>query len=66
MAAVAQQQGHDIVTTTFVSLVGVGLFAIFAGMSDDVGQLMLVLMWGIVIGWMLLHTTQLAGMVKAL
>lgn len=62
----AAQQGHSITTTTFVSLVGVALFAILAGMSDDMGKLMLIFMWGIVLGWALLHTSQLATMVKAI
>jgi len=54
------------VTTTFVELVGVGLFAILAGMSDDMGKIMLIIMWGCVLGWCLLHTSQLSSMVKAL
>lgn len=62
----ATQTGHNVVTTTFVGLAGVGLFAIFAGMSDNVGKLLLLLMWGFVLGWLLLHTSQLASMVKAL
>lgn len=60
------QQGRDIITTTFVELVAVALFTIFAGMSDDVGKTLLVIMWGIVLLWMLTHTGQLATMVKAL
>lgn len=64
--ATKQQQGHDIVTVTFVSLLGVGLFAVLAGMSDNMGKLMLIFMWGLVIGWALLHTQQLGTMVKSL
>ena len=60
------QVGHDVVTVTFIQLTAVALFAIFAGMSDDVGKLMLILMWGFVLGWALLHTAQLGTMVKAL
>lgn len=60
------QAGHDVVTTMFVELVAIALFAILAGMSDDMGKMMLIFMWGLVIGWMLLHTSQLATMVKAL
>lgn len=60
------QQGRDIITTTFVELVAVGLFAILAGMNDEAGKLLLVIMWGIVLLWMLTHTSQLAKMVKAL
>jgi hypothetical protein len=60
------QPGRDIVTTTFASLVGVALFTILGGMNDQMGKVMLVLMWGFMLGWLLLHTSQLAGMVKAL
>lgn len=60
------QTGRDIVVTTFVELLAVALFAILAGMSDDMGKVMLILMWGFMLGWMLLHTKQLETMVKAL
>lgn len=60
------QTGRNLVTTTFAELVGIALFAILGGMSDDMGRLMLILMWGFVLGWCLLHTSQLASMVKAL
>lgn len=60
------QLGRDIVTTTFVELVAVGLFAILAGMNDDAGKMLLVIMWGLVLLWMITHTGQLANMVKAL
>lgn len=62
----SSQTGHDLITTTFVELVGISLFAILAGMSDDVGKIMLILMWGFFLGWCLLHTAQLGTMVKAL
>lgn len=60
------QLGHDIITTTFIELVAVGLFAIFAGMNDDAGKMLLVIMWGLVLLWLLTHTNQLANMVKSL
>lgn len=62
----ATQTGHNLVATTAVELVAVAIFAIMAGMSDDMGKVMLILMWGFFLGWCLLHTQQLAGMVKAL
>jgi hypothetical protein len=64
--AAAKQAGNSLVTTTFVGLFGVAVFAILAGMSDDMGKIMLIIMWGIVLGWFLLHTSQLSSMVKAL
>ena len=53
-------------SVTLIELVGVALFAILAGMSDDMGKLMLVVMWGIVLGWGLLHVSELQTLVKAL
>lgn len=61
-----KQPGNDILTVTFVELVGVAVFTMLAGVSDDMGSVMVVLMWGILLGWMLLHTTELGTMVKAL
>jgi hypothetical protein len=55
-----------VVTTTFISLTGVALFAILAGMSDNMGKIMLIIMWGFVLGWMLLHTSELKTLVSAL
>lgn len=60
------QTGHDVVTTTAVQLIGVAVFTALAGVSDDMGSVMVVLMWGIFLGWLLLHTTELGNMVKAL
>lgn len=62
----AQQSGHSLVDTTFIELTAIALFAILAGMSDDMGKIMLIFMWGLVLGYMLLHTSQLASIVKAL
>jgi len=64
--ATTTQTGNNLITTTLIELVGVGLLAILAGMSDDVGKVMLILMWGFMLGWLLLHTSQLAEMVKAI
>lgn len=66
MAAAKAQPGHSIVTTTFVELLGVAVFTVMAGFSDDMGSLMVVLMWGILLGWALLHTSQLQTIVSAL
>lgn len=53
-------------TTTAVELIGVSLLAILAGISDDMGKVIVVLMWGFLLGWLLLNTAQLGNMVKAL
>lgn len=62
----AKQPGNDIVITTAIELLGVGVFTILAGISDDMGQVMVVIMWGIVLGWFLLHTSEFAKMVGSL
>lgn len=61
-----QQTGHDIVTTTAIELIGVALFGILAGISDDMGSVMVVIMWGILLGWLLLNTAELGNLVKGL
>jgi hypothetical protein len=62
----SQQPGNSLVITTAVELLGVGVFTLLAGISDDMGALMVVIMWGIVLGWALLHTNELSNMVKGL
>lgn len=52
--------------TTAVELLGMGVFTLLAGISDDMGALVVVIMWGIVLGWALLHTSELSNMVKGL
>lgn len=64
MATAAKQPGNEILVTTCVQLIGVGLFGVMAGMSPGMGTIMVVLMWGFVLGWLLLNTTQLANLVK--
>ena len=65
-AAKPKQPGNDLITVTAVQLVGVAAFTMLAGISDDMGTVMVVIMWGIFLGWMLIHTTELGTMVKAL
>lgn len=62
----ASTPAHDIVTTTFVGLLGVGVFTFLAGLNDQMGTLVVILMWGFFLGWALLHTSELGDMVKAL
>lgn len=64
--ATKTQPGRDIVTTTAVELIGVAVFTFLAGINDDMGTVVVILMWGFALGWALLHTTQLGNMVKAL
>ena len=64
--ATKSQPGHDLVTVTFVQLLGVAVFTMMAGISDDMGSVMVVIMWGIFLGWLLVNTSELQKMVGAL
>lgn len=66
MATSKSQPGNSLFVTTAVELLGVGVFTLLAGISDDMGALVVVIMWGIVLGWALLHTSELSNMVKGL
>lgn len=58
----ATQAGYDIVVTTAVELIGVGLLALLAETSDQVGNLIVIFMVGILIIWAITHTKQLSSM----
>lgn len=58
-----QQSGYDVVVTTAFELIGVGLLALIAGISDQVGKIVVIVMVGFLIGWMLLNTSTLTGWV---
>ena len=60
----AAQSGHDIVLTTAVELVGVALMGILAGINDDLGKVLVIVMWGFVLGWFILNSAQLKSMVS--
>lgn len=61
-AAKKQQPGNDVITTTTIELIGVAVFTMLAGINDDMGSVMVVIMWGILLGWLLLHTSNLQHM----
>lgn len=50
--------------TTAVELVGVALFGILAGINDDLGKVLVIVMWGFVLGWFLINAGQLKSMVS--
>lgn len=56
--------GSDIVTTTAFELIAVGLMALLAGVSDDVGKVVVVVMTGFLIGWLIINAPTLAGWIK--
>lgn len=51
--------GTQLLATVGVELFGVGVFTVIAGFSEDVGNIMVIIMVGILLGWMLLNTTEL-------
>lgn len=58
-----QQSGYDVVVTTAFELIGVGLLTLIAGISDQMGKIVVIVMVGFLIGWLLLNTSTLAGWV---
>jgi hypothetical protein len=56
--------GSDIIVTTAFELIGVGLLALLASTSDQMGTVVIIVMIGFVIGWLLVHSNTLAGWVK--
>jgi hypothetical protein len=61
MASASGQPGRNVITTTTFELIGVGALAILAGMNDDLGGVIVILMWGFLIGWLFLHSASLAS-----
>ena len=57
MATTAPKQpGYDIVVTTAVELVGVGLLALLAGTNDNLARIIIIIMAGWMVLWALSHT----------
>ena len=54
------QPGADVVVTTAFELIGVGLLALLAGASDQMGTIIVVIMVGFLVGWLLLNSGTLA------
>lgn len=50
------QPGYDVVVTTAFELIGIGLLALLAGVSDNMGKIVIIVMSGFLIGWLLLNT----------
>lgn len=60
------QPGRDIVVSTTVELLGVGIVALIAGISDEAGSTMVVFMAGLALIWFLMHVPQLQRIVGKL
>jgi len=64
MASTKQQKNPtDVVVEGIVQLLGVGALALLAGVSDEVGKIIVVIMAGIMLIWLMTHTTQLKTIV---
>lgn len=50
------QPGHEIVVTTAVELIGVSLMTLLAGTSDQMGNIVIVVMIGFALAWTLANT----------
>jgi hypothetical protein len=58
--------GSDIVTTTAFELIGVGLMALLAGVNDQMGSIVVIIMAGFLLGWLLVNSGTLTGWMKNL
>jgi hypothetical protein len=57
---------HNIIVTVAIELIGVGLLALLAGISDEIGRIIVIIMVGIAIVWALSHTSLLSDMTSKL
>lgn len=62
--ATKAKTGEDVIITTIIQLLGVGLLALIAGISDDVGSIVVTIMAGIMLIWLMTHSTQLKAIVS--
>lgn len=53
------QTGNEIVVTTAVELIGIGLLALLASSNDQLGSIIVIFMAGILVLWLIMHTSQL-------
>jgi hypothetical protein len=59
------QPGYDVVVTTAFELIGVGLVTLLAGTSDQMGNIVIIVMAGFMIGWLIFNSGTLEKWVKA-
>jgi hypothetical protein len=58
----AAQTGNEIVVTTAVELIGVGLLALLASSNEQLGSIVVIFMAGILLLWAISHTSQLKSL----
>jgi hypothetical protein len=54
----AKQPGSDIVVSTTVSLIGLGLLGLLAGVNKQVGKVVLVVVVGFALAWFLIGSNE--------
>ena len=59
----ASAGGSDIIVTTIIELLGIGLLALIAGISDQIGKIMVLIMSGILLIWMMTNSGLLTHIV---
>jgi len=60
------QPGVTLIAGIAIQLLGVGLFSLAAGISDEMGTIMVIIMVGVLFGWLLLHASQFSHLVSDL
>jgi hypothetical protein len=53
------QTGNEIIVTTAVELIGVGLLALLASANDQLGGIIVIFMAGILLLWLISHVSEL-------
>lgn len=54
---------HDALVSVFIQLLGVGTFALIAGISDEMGKIVVIIMAGLMLVWALTHVNLLSSLV---
>jgi len=63
MTVSATKSNHALIVTIATELIGVGLIAVIAGMSDAIGKIMVTLMVGFLLIWLMSNISQLQSIV---
>lgn len=64
--ATKRPAGSDLIVTTAFELIGVGIMSLLAGISDEMGTVVVIVMAGFLLGWLLLNSAKLGGVLKGL
>lgn len=62
----AKKPQHDALITVLIQLLGVGTFALIAGVSEEMGKIVVIIMAGIMIVWAFTHADLMKGLVNKL